>query len=67
MDSRAQRAPWDSETIIELLSRVTNGFESPTSPLESEINNELLSRVTHLVDSANTQETNKTATNCYHG
>jgi len=32
MDAIAQSAPWDSEIINELLSRVTHGFDSPNSP-----------------------------------
>jgi hypothetical protein len=47
MNSPAQTAPTDSEIINELLSRVTQGFDSPNSRRESEINKELLSRVTN--------------------
>jgi len=32
MDSTAQTAPRDSEIINELLSRMTDGFDSPNSP-----------------------------------
>jgi len=53
MDSTAQTAPRDSKNTNELLSRVTQGFESPNSPGESVIINELLSRVTHGFDSPN--------------
>jgi len=53
MDSKAQTAPTDSEIINELLSRVTDGFDSPNSPSDSEIINELLSQVTHGFDSPN--------------
>jgi len=53
MDSTAQTAPRDSENINELLSRVTDGFESPNSRRDSEIINELLSRVMHGFDSPN--------------
>jgi len=38
----AQTAPRDSKIINELLSRVTDGFDSPKSPRDSEIINELL-------------------------
>jgi len=42
MYSTAQTAPRDSKIINELLSRVTDGFDSPKSPRDSEIINELL-------------------------
>ena len=47
MDSTAQKVPKDSEISNELLSRVTQGFDSPHSLWDSEISNELVSRVTH--------------------
>jgi hypothetical protein len=53
MNSPAQTAPTDSEIINELLSRVTNEFDSPNSRRDSEIINELLSRLTHGFDSRN--------------
>jgi hypothetical protein len=53
MDSTAQTAPRDSEIINELLSHVTNGFDSTTSLRDSEIINELLSWITHGFDSPN--------------
>jgi hypothetical protein len=53
MDSTAQTARRDSETINELLSRVTPGFDSPNSRRDSEIINDLLSRVTRGFDSPN--------------
>jgi len=37
----------------ELLSRVTDGFDSPNSRRDSQIPNELLARVTHGFDSPN--------------
>jgi len=37
----------------ELLSRVTDGFDSPNSRRDSEITNELLARVTHGFESPN--------------
>jgi hypothetical protein len=46
-------SPRDSEIINELLSRVTNAFDSTTSLRDSEIVNELLSRVKHDFDSPN--------------
>ena len=53
MDSTAQTARRDSETINEMLTRVTIGFDSPNSFRDSEIINELLSQVTHGFDSPN--------------
>jgi hypothetical protein len=53
MDSTAHTFHGDSEIINEMLSRVTNGFDSTTSLRDSEIINELLSRVTHGFDSPN--------------
>jgi len=53
MDSTPQTTTMDSEIINELLSRVTNGFDSQTGPRDLEIINELLSRVTHGFDSPN--------------
>jgi hypothetical protein len=53
MDSTARTAPRASEIINELLSRVTDGYDSPKAPRDSEIINELLSRVTHGFDSPN--------------
>jgi len=53
MDSTAQTAHRDSEIMNELLSRVTDGFDSPNSSRDSEITNELLARVTHGFDSPN--------------
>jgi len=53
MDSTAQTARRDSETINEMLSRVTIGFDSPNSLRDSEIINELRSQVTHGFDSPN--------------
>jgi len=53
MDSTAQTANRDSEIMNELLSRVTDGFDSATSRRDSEITNELLARVTHGIDSPN--------------
>ena len=38
----------------EVLSRVTQGFNSANTPRDVYNTNELLSRVTHVVDSANT-------------
>jgi len=46
MDSTAQ-------TINELLSRVTIGFDSPNRPRDSEITNKMLARVTRGFDSQN--------------
>jgi len=46
MDSTAQRAPRDSKIINDLLSVMTDGFDSANSPRDSEIINEQLSRVT---------------------
>jgi hypothetical protein len=51
MISTAQTALRDSSNIIEVLSRVTHGFDSLNSTRDSEIINELLSRVTHGFDS----------------
>jgi len=53
MNSPAQTDPTDCEIINELLSRVTQGFDSTNSRRDSEINNELLSRVTDEFDSPN--------------
>jgi hypothetical protein len=53
MDSTAETPPRDSEIINELLSRVTQGFDSQTSARDSETINEMLSRVTHGLDSPN--------------
>jgi len=53
MDSTAQTARRDSETINELLSRVTIGFDSPNSLRDSEIINELPSRMMHGFESPN--------------
>jgi len=53
MDSSARTSHRDSEIMNELLSRVTHGFDSPSSRRESEIINELLSRVMHGFDSPN--------------
>jgi hypothetical protein len=53
MDSTAHTSHKDSEIMNELLSRVTHGFDSPSSRRDSEIINELLSRVTHGFDSKN--------------
>jgi len=55
MDSTAQTASSDSEITIEMLARVTHGFDSPHSRRDSEITNELLSRVTHGFDSPNSR------------
>jgi len=55
MDSTAQTARRDSEIIIELLSRVTIGFDSTNSPRDSEIINEVVSRVTHGFNSPNSR------------
>jgi len=43
----------ESEIINELLSRVTNEFDSLNSRRDSERTNELLARVTHGFDSPN--------------
>jgi len=40
MDSTTQTAPKDSENINELLSRLTDGFDSPNSPRDYDIINE---------------------------
>jgi len=53
MISPAQTSPRDSQNIIELLSRVTHGFDSPNSIRDSDIIKELLSRVTPGFDSPN--------------
>jgi len=53
MDSTAHTSHKDSEIMNDLLSRVTHGFDSPSSRRDSEIINELLSRVTHGFDSPN--------------
>jgi len=53
MDSKAQTAPRESQNTKELLSWVTDGFDSPNSRKDSKIINELLSRVTHGFDSPN--------------
>jgi len=53
MDSIAQTAHRDTEIMNELLSRVTDGFDSPNSRRDSEITNELVVRVTHGFDSPN--------------
>jgi len=42
MDWTAQTAPRDSEIINELLSRVTQGFDTLNTPRDSKIINELL-------------------------
>jgi len=55
MDSTAQTAHRDSEIRNELLSRVTDGFDSPNSRKDSKIINELLSRVTHGFDKPNSR------------
>jgi len=53
MDSTAQTARRDTDIINQLLSRVTNGFDSPNNLMDSEIINPLLSRVTHGFNSRN--------------
>jgi len=53
MDSTAQTSVRDSEIMNELLSRVTDGFDSPNSRRDSEITNKLLPRVTHGFESPN--------------
>jgi len=53
MDSTAQTAYRDSQIINELLERVMQGFDSPTTLRDSKIINELLSRETHGFYSAN--------------
>jgi len=42
MDSTAQTAHRDSEIMNKLLSRVTDGFDSPNNHRDSEITNDLL-------------------------
>jgi hypothetical protein len=53
MDSTDKTAPRDSEISNELLSRVTQGFNSPNSPRHLYITRELLSRVSEVCDSPN--------------
>jgi len=53
MDTTTRTAPRDSVIINELLSRVTQGFDSQTAPRDSEIINQLLSRVKHGFDIPN--------------
>jgi hypothetical protein len=55
LGSTAKAAVRDSENTNELLSRVTQGLDSPNSPRDSEIINELLSRVTHGFNSPNSR------------
>jgi hypothetical protein len=53
MISTAQTAPRDSYNIIEVLSRVTHGFDSPNITRDTKIIYELLSRGTNGFDSPN--------------
>jgi len=53
MDSTTQTAHRDSEIMNDLLSRVTDGFDSPNSRRDSEITNDLVARVTHVFDNPN--------------
>ena len=53
MDWTSQIAPRVSEIINEVLSRVTQRFDSPNTPRDSDIINELVSRVTHGFVSTN--------------
>jgi len=77
VDSKAQTAPWESETAVtgdgwirqprqppgsqKLLSRVTRGFDNPGSPLGSQ---KLLSRVMGGFDSPDSP---LGVRNCCHG
>jgi hypothetical protein len=53
VDSTAHTASGDSEIFNDVLSRVTLGFDTQTTPRDSEINNELLSWVTNGFDNPN--------------